>query len=104
MNEITFFQRFEADILADRKTITLRDEAESHFRPGQRLRVGRYEDDVYFCTIEVKSVEPVLLNELTLEHARQENMTLTQLKEVIGEIYPGLNELHVISFERIKSL
>ncbi len=101
MNDITFFQRFEADIVAGRKTITLRDEAESHFRPGQRLRVGRYEDDVCFCTIEVKSVVPVTLSELTDEHARQENMTLPQLKEVIGEIYPGLNELYVISFERV---
>lgn len=101
MNDITFFQRFEADIVASRKTITLRDEAESHFRPGQRLRVGRYEDDVFFCTIEVKSVAPVMLSELTDEHARQENMTLPQLKEVIGEIYPGLHELYAISFARV---
>ncbi|RKQ39539.1 N(4)-acetylcytidine aminohydrolase [Enterobacter sp. R1(2018)] len=101
MNDITFFQRFEADIVAGRKTITLRDEAESHFHPGQLLRVGRYEDDVWFCNIKVTGVSPVLLNELTEEHARQENMTLPQLKEVIGEIYPGLNELYVISFERV---
>ncbi len=101
MNDITFFQRFEADIVAGRKTITLRDEAESHFRPGQRLRVGRYEDEVCFCTIEVTGVVPVTLSELTDEHARQENMTLPQLKEVIGEIYPGLNELYAISFKRV---
>lgn len=104
MNEITFFQRFEDDIVADRKTITVRDESESYFRPGQLLRVGRYEDDVYFCTIEVKSVEPVLLSELTDEHACQENMTLSELKQVIGEIYPGLNELFVISFSRVSSV
>lgn len=101
MNEITFFQRFEDDILADRKTITLRDRSESHFHPGQHLRVGRFEDDVYFCTIEVKSVEPVFLSELTQQHARQENMALPQLKQVISEIYPGLNELFVISFSRV---
>lgn len=101
MNEITFFQRFEDDILAGRKTITLRDESESHFHPGQHLRVGRYEDDVYFCTIEVKSVEPVMLSALTQEHARQENMTLEQLKDVIAEIYPGLNELFAITFSRV---
>ena len=29
MNDITFYQRFEADILAGRKTITIRDKSES---------------------------------------------------------------------------
>lgn len=101
MNDITFFQRFETDILSGRKTITLRDEAESHFRPGQRLRVGRFEDNRYFCTIEVKNVVPVKLQELTDEHARQENMTLAELKEVIGAIYPGLNQLYVIYFKTV---
>lgn len=47
-NDITFFQRFQEDILAGRKTITIRDAAESHFKPGDVLRVGRYEDDGYF--------------------------------------------------------
>jgi uncharacterized protein YqfB (UPF0267 family) len=101
-SDITFFARFEADIVTGRKTITLRDEAESHFQQGQRLRVGRYEDNVYFCTIDVKSVLPVKMDELTDEHARQENMTLPQLKQVIGEIYPGLNELYVISFTLVQ--
>ena len=44
-NDITFFQRFQDDILGGRKTITLRDAAESHFKTGDILRVGRYEDD-----------------------------------------------------------
>ena len=34
MNDITFYQRFEADILARRKTITIRDKSESHFKAG----------------------------------------------------------------------
>ncbi len=33
-NDITFFQRFQDDILAGRKTITIRDESESHFKTG----------------------------------------------------------------------
>ena len=53
MNDITFYQRFEADILAGRKTITIRDKSESHFKAGDILRVGRFEDNQYFCTIEV---------------------------------------------------
>lgn len=52
-NDITFFQRFQNDILAGRKTITIRDASESHFKAGDMLRVGRFEDDGYFCTIEV---------------------------------------------------
>ena len=40
-NDITFFQRFQEDILAGRKTITIRDASESHFKTGDVLRVGR---------------------------------------------------------------
>lgn len=89
-NDITFYQRFEADILAGRKTITIRDKSESHFKAGDILRVGRFEDNQYFCTIEVLSVSPITLDELMEQHAKQENMTLVELREVIRGIY--LNE------------
>ncbi|MGK9175423.1 N(4)-acetylcytidine aminohydrolase [Yokenella regensburgei] len=98
-NDITFFTRFERDILAGRKTITIRDETESHFKVGEVLRVGRYEDNVYFCTIRVNAVSSVTLDTLTLQHAEQENMTLAELKQVISEIYPGQNNFYVIDFE-----
>lgn len=98
-NDITFFKRFQDDILAGRKTITLRDESESHFKPGDILRVGRYEDDGYFCTIEVTSTSTVTLDTLTGQHARQENMTLPELKQVITEIYPGQQQFYVIDFK-----
>ena len=102
MNDITFYQRFEADILAGRKTITIRDRSESHFKAGDILRVGRFEDNQYFCTIEVLSVSPITLDELTEQYAEQENMMLTELKEVIEEIYPKSNEFYVINFQRLK--
>ena len=102
MNDITFYQRFEADILAGRKTITIRDKSESHFKTGDILRVGRFEDNQYFCTIEVLSVSPITLDELTEQYAEQENMMLTELKEVIEEIYPKSNEFYVINFQRLK--
>ena len=102
MNNITFYQRFEADILAGRKTITIRDKSESHFKAGDILRVGRFEDNQYFCTIEVLSVSPITLDELTEQYAEQENMMLTELKEVIEEIYPKSNEFYVINFQRLK--
>ena len=98
MNDITFYQRFEADILAGRKTITIRDKSESYFKAGDILRVGRFEDDQYFCTIEVLSVSPITLDELTEQHAAQENMSLVELREVIKTIYPNENEFFMINF------
>ncbi|BFO31191.1 N(4)-acetylcytidine aminohydrolase [Klebsiella pasteurii] len=100
-NNITFFQRFQDDILAGRKTITLRDAAESHFKAGDVLRVGRYEDDGYFCTIRVVATSTVTLDTLSEWHAQQENMTLAQLREVIAEIYPEEKQFYVIEFEKL---
>ena len=98
MNDITFYQRFETDILAGRKTITIRDKSESHFKAGDILRVGRFEDNQYFCTIEVLSVSPITLDELTEQHATQENMSLAELNEVIRDIYPIEELFYVIRF------
>lgn len=98
--EITFFGRFEADILADRKTITIRDSSESDFRSGEVLRVCRNEDGVFFCHIKVKSITPVTLDGLSERHAEQENMSLDELKKVIKAIYPGLDRFYVIEFTR----
>ncbi|OBX48373.1 N(4)-acetylcytidine aminohydrolase [Haemophilus haemolyticus] len=98
-NDITFYQRFEADILAGRKTITIRDKSESYFKAGDILRVGRFEDNQYFCTIEVLSVSPITLDKLTELHAKQENMRLEELKEVIQGIYPNEEQFFVIKFK-----
>lgn len=98
-NDITFYQRFEADILAGRKTITIRDKSESHFKSGDILRVGRFEDNGYFCTIEVLSVEPITLDELTEQHAKQENMALEELKQLIPQIYPNEQQFYIIEFK-----
>lgn len=100
-NDITFFQRFQEDILAGRKTITIRDASESHFKTGDVLRVGRYEDDGYFCTLRVTATSEVTLDTLTEIHAQQENMTLDELKKVIAEIYPDQQQFYVIEFECI---
>lgn len=97
-NDITFFRRFQDDIIRGDKTITLRDATESHFVAGQCLRVGGYEDGCYFCTIEVISVTEVRLSALNEHHARQENMPLAELKQVISDIYPGEDVLWEIAF------
>ncbi|PJR63493.1 N(4)-acetylcytidine aminohydrolase [Raoultella sp. T31] len=100
-NDITFFQRFQDDILAGRKTITIRNAAESHFKTGDVLRVGRYEDDGYFCMISVTATSTVTLDSLTERHAEQENMTLAQLRQVITAIYPGEDQFYVIEFRKL---
>ena len=61
--------------------------------------VGRFEDDGYFCTIEVVGTSTVTLDTLTDKHAQQENMTLEELKRVIAEIYPDQTQFYVIDFK-----
>lgn len=97
--QITFFQRFEADILAGKKTITIRDESEKHFKPNTQVKVATFESNRWFCDVVITSVEPIYFDDLSHQHAKQENMTLDELKQVITEIYPNPNELYLISFQ-----
>lgn len=99
--EFTFFGRFVDDIQAGRKTITLRDESEAHWQPGQRLSLFTNPEHHYFGAIEVISVHPIAFEALDDGHARQESMTLPELKAVIREIYPDLPPLYVIEFKLI---
>jgi len=61
--------------------------------------VGRFEDNQYFCTIEVLNVSPITLNELTEQHAKQENMGLNELKEVIRGIYQSEDLFYILLFK-----
>ncbi|WP_421223488.1 N(4)-acetylcytidine aminohydrolase [Aeromonas enteropelogenes] len=101
--EFTFFSRFVADIQAGRKTITIRDESEAGWQPGQRLALFTNPEHQPFGTIEVLSVTPVAFDALSAEHASQENMTLAELKEVIRAIYPALPPLYVIEFKLVET-
>lgn len=96
--KITFFSRFEADILSGKKTITIRDKSESYFQPNQELAVFTNETDRFFTNIKVLSVTPIHYDELNEQHAKQENMSLAELKQVIREIYPNDNAFFVIEF------
>lgn len=98
----TFYSRFVADIQSGRKTITIRDESEANWQPGQRLALFTNPEQQPFGTIEVLSVTPIAFDQLNDEHARQENMTLSELKAVIRSIYPQLPPLYVICFKLIE--
>lgn len=97
--EMTFFERFESDILSGKKTITLRDESESHYLANTYVKVKTLEESRYFCRLLILSVTPVLFDDLNNFHAKQENMTLTELKSVIQNIYPGIRQLYMISYQ-----
>ena len=66
---------------------------------GNILYVSRFKDNQYFCTIEVLGVSPITLDELTEQHAKQENMGLDELKEVIKGIYPSEDKFVLINFK-----
>ncbi|MGQ8819828.1 N(4)-acetylcytidine aminohydrolase [Bibersteinia trehalosi] len=102
MNKITFFSRFENDIVNGKKTITIRDKSESFYQAGQELCVFTNETDRLFAKIQVLSVEPIHIEQLSEQHAKQENMSLSELRQVIKEIYPEEQQLFVITFELIK--
>ncbi|AHG73856.1 N(4)-acetylcytidine aminohydrolase [Mannheimia bovis] len=99
--KITFFSRFEADIVSGKKTITIRDKSESYFHPNQELAVFTNETDRFFANIKVLSVTPIQYDELNDQHAQQENMSLAELKKVIREIYPNDDSFFVIDFKLI---
>lgn len=99
--DITFFERFEADILSGKKTITIRDESEKDYVPDSIVQVSTYEDERWFCQIKIVSVTPILFEGLSEVHAVQENMTLPELKKIIKDIYPNSQDLFVIKFELI---
>ncbi len=98
---MTFFERFEADILSGKKTITIRDETEKNYLPGTRVKVSTFEHGREFCHLEILTVSPILFTELSNFHAEQENMTLAVLKSVIQDIYPGIQQLYVVSYKLV---
>ena len=101
LSEMTFFQRFEADILSGKKTITIRDVSEKDYSPNSIVQVSTYENGRWFCRLKIQNVVAIKFSQLSNFHAKQENMTLVELKSVIQEIYPNIENLYVISFELI---
>ena len=99
LSTITFFERFEANILSGKKTITIRDGSEKDQSPNSIVQVSTYENDRWFCAFKIKNVQSIALSQLSDFHAKQENMTLAELKTVIQKIYPNVESLYVISYE-----
>ena len=97
-SEMTFFERFETDILSGKKTITIRDESEKDYEINSVVQVSTYETGRWFCALKIVSVTAIQFDDLTEFHAQQENMSLPELKAVIREIYPNVDSLFVIAY------
>jgi len=101
LSNITFFERFEADILSSKKNITIRDESEKDYDLNSIVQVSTYENDRWFCAIKIIAVQAITFNQLTDFHAKQENMSLVELQAIIQDIYPNIENLYVISFQLV---
>ena len=95
---ITFFKRFQDDILSGKKTITIRDSSECYYQHGSVVEVFTLEEKEWFCQVKILAIERIMFADLGEVHAKSENMTLEELKETICKIYPGKEELFVISY------
>ncbi|EJL6746874.1 MULTISPECIES: N(4)-acetylcytidine aminohydrolase [Vibrio] len=100
--KITFFEFLTPLITSGKKTITIRDESESHYVPNTEVEVFTLETDRKVCDIKIRSVEPLHFEGINEFHAEQEAIELPKLKQLIREIYPNTDTLFVIEYELIK--
>lgn len=98
VSKITFFQWLCPLVESGMKTITIRDESESHYIPGSKVSVHSLETDEKFCDIEIQSVEAIRFEDITEIHAQQELLPLPKLKGLLKELYPKEDILYVISY------
>ena len=99
LSKMTFFQHFQNNILLGKKTITIRDKSENYYEKDSIVDVYTYEEKTWFCKLKILHIEKVHFSDLDEKHAKQENMTLLELKNAIQEIYPNETELFVISYK-----
>ncbi|MDC7226896.1 MAG: N(4)-acetylcytidine aminohydrolase [Spirochaetales bacterium] len=100
--KITFFERLIPFIESGKKTITIRDESESHYVPGSRVAVHVLESDLLVCYIDIVSIEQISFDDINESHAEQEHMDLPELKKLIREIYPEKDKFYVIKYTLCK--
>ncbi|KXF80445.1 N(4)-acetylcytidine aminohydrolase [Enterovibrio coralii] len=99
--KITFFEWLTPLVASGKKTITIRDESESHYVPGTRVDVHTLEKDEYVCQIDILKVEQISFDDINEEHAAQEFLALDELKPLIRKIYPDDNVFYVISYKLV---
>jgi len=98
---ITFFEYLTPLVASGKKTITIRDESESHYVPGTQVEVFTLETHQKVCDITILSVEPLAFDDINEFHAQQESLPLDELKQIIQQVYPNQQSLFMISFELV---
>ncbi len=98
---ISFYGRFSDDIKANRKTITIRNSAEAQYEAGDIVDAITHPEGLPITRLQILSITPASLDDLTIEHAKQENMPLEVLVPLIQEIYPGESQFYVIEFKQV---
>lgn len=98
---ITFFEYLTPLVASGKKTITIRDESESHYVPGTQVEVFTLETHKKVCDITILSVEPLAFDDINEFHAEQESLPLDELKQIIQQVYPNQQSLFMISFELV---
>ena len=101
VNSISFYQRFVKDINSGKKTITIRDIKANNYTVGQSVQALTHENNQAFAQLKIINIQPILFEDINDKHAKQENMRLLELKDVIREIYPDVFELYVLEFRLI---
>ena len=100
---LRFYDRFSPDILSGAKTLTLRDGSASDIVVGDVLAAVGLPSQRTFATLRITEVGAIAFDDLNEGHAQQENMSLTELRAVIRDIYPGVKALHAITFSLLAS-
>ena len=100
MPVLRFTREWVDPILDGRKTQTLRKNVARTVRPGEVVDAqcgSRYRPET-FAQLEVISVEPVALDDLTRGDARREAVTYRRLIDGIQSLYPGVSQFTRVIF------
>ena len=61
---ISFYQRFEADIISGKKTITIRDNAAKNYKAEQFVNASTHQENRVFARIKILNIKPITLDEI----------------------------------------
>ena len=84
--KITFFEFLTPLITAGKKTITIRDESESHYVPNTEVEVFTLETDRKVCDIKILSVAPLKFDDINEFHAETRYHTPMLWATSLGDI------------------